>query len=147
MRLSSRIAVVTVAGFAAVGLASGGAWAYFTGTGTGTGTAHVGVVPPPAAATAAPVAPGATTVHVSWTAPASVPGGPALQGYFIERLAGSVPSPACGSSSEALLGASATSCADPAVAPGSYEYRVTAVYGTFTAAGTVAPVTVDGATA
>jgi hypothetical protein len=92
--------------------------------------------------TAAQTSPGIGTVHVHWAGP-TAPTGLPLSGYYVERLLGPTPSPACGSSPHALLAASLSDCNDPNIATGSYDYRVTAVYRTLTAASAPGTVTVD----
>ncbi|MCA1843835.1 MAG: fibronectin type III domain-containing protein [Actinobacteria bacterium] len=140
MRTFTKIAFVAGAGLASVGMAPG-AWAYFTATGTATTSAKVAAVAPPTGVTATETTPG--TVHVQWTRPAA-PGGLPLTGFFVERLVGPAALPACGSSPATPLAATTSTCDDPGIAPGPYDYRVTAVFRTFTAPSALAPVTVTG---
>lgn len=130
MTRTSRL--LTFVFFAFGGLLVGGlAWAFFTGSGAGTASGSVSTltVPTNVAATASP---GSTTVGVSWTA-ATAPGGASLNGYFVQRFVGTTPSAACASSSSTLLGSGATSCNDTGVASGTYTYKVTAVFHSWTA--------------
>lgn len=131
MKLLKTLAIVAGSGVAAVGLTASGASAFFTASATASATVHVGGLDAPTAVTAAQD-PGAGTVDVQWTGPAK-PGGLAIDGYYVERLDGSTASPACGSSATGLLASGASGCHDSGIAPGSYTYRVTAVFRTFTA--------------
>jgi hypothetical protein len=140
MRLLKQFAIVTASGLASLAMASG-AWAYFTAAGTAEGAARVGTVNPPTAVTALQAAPAVGTVHVQWTAP-TAPGGFPLSGYYVERL-GTTPIPACASSPASLLATGASDCDDTGVTPGTYTYRVTAVYRSLSATSAPAPVTVD----
>ena len=140
MRLFTKIAFVAGAGLASAGMASG-AWAYFTATGTTTTTAAVATVTPPTGVTATEILPGTGTVQVQWTRPAA-PAGLSLTGFYVERLSGTTATPACASSPTTPLAAALSGCIDLAVPTGSYDYRVTAVYRTWTATSTPAPVTV-----
>ena len=141
MRLSKQFAIVVASGLASLGMASG-AWAYLTAAGTAEGAVRVGTVNPPTAVVATHTPPAVGTVHVQWTAP-TAPGGFPLSGYYVERLLGSTPIPACGSSPANLLATGTSDCDDTGVIPGAYTYRVTAVYRSLTATSTPAPVTVD----
>lgn len=81
------------------------------------------------------------SVAVSWTASA----GPVHpEGYYVTRTTGSTSSAACGTSASSLT--TATSCTDSSVPAGSYTYKVTAVYkswsATSSASGTVVVSTV-----
>src|SRR5581483_6279143 len=66
-----------------------------------------------------------------------------LTGYYVERISGSTPSTACGSSPTHLAG-TATSC-DDTVAVGTYSYTVTAYWRSWTSTSTAAAVTIDKA--
>jgi hypothetical protein len=138
MNRLAKLAVVGTTGLAILGVAPG-AWAYFTATGTAETAVRVDTVNPPTNVTAEQTDPGVGTVRVSWHVPTarSLP----LTGYYVERLVNSTASPACGSSPAALL-TQGPPCDDTGVPAGSYSYRVTAVYRSFTAASTLAPVTV-----
>ena len=59
------------------------------------------------------------------------PAGGTLNGYYVERFAGSTPSAACATSPSSLT--SATACNDTGVADGTYTYKVTAVFRSWTA--------------
>jgi len=139
MKLFRKVAIVAGSGLATIGFASG-AWAFFTAGGTAQATTQVGTVAPPTGVTATQTAPDTGTVNVQWVRP-TAPGGLPLSGYYVERLVGPTASPACGSSPGALLASAVSDCNDTDVATGSYAYRVTAVYRTWTAAS--APATVD----
>ena len=123
---------LTLAMFACGGvLAVGLAWAYWTGSGTGTASGDVTSITAPGSVTAA-ATPGSPTVPVSWAATTG-PGGGAIDGYYVSRMLGSTPSPACGTSSASLLGPGTTSCNDTSVPSGTYTYTVTAVFHSWTA--------------
>ena len=72
-------------------------------------------------------------MSVSW-AGVTGPSGGAVDGYYVIRLAGATPTPACGSSAAALLPAAPTSCTDTGnpsgvgVPAGVYTYQVVAVW-------------------
>ncbi|HEY4408941.1 MAG TPA: fibronectin type III domain-containing protein [Acidimicrobiia bacterium] len=131
MKLLKTFAIVAGSGLAVVGLGAQGAVAYFTAGGTATGAVRVGLLAPPTAVSATE-SPGTGAVRVQWTGPAD-PGGLPIDGYFVERLSGSASAPACASSAADLLDAAVSECMDQAVPAGSYTYRVTAVFRTFTA--------------
>ena len=131
MKLLKTLAIVAGSGLATVGLTASGASAFFTATATASGTVHVGQLNAPTAVIAAQN-PGVGTVHIQWTDPAQ-PGGQAIDGYYVERLDGLTASPACGSSAASLLASGASACDDAGVSAGSYRYRATAVFRTFTA--------------
>ncbi len=128
MRTSARtfVLVATVLGLA---LAAPAAWAFWTAGGGGTASAATGTLAAPGTPNAA-AATGSSTVHVTW-AGVSAPGGGTVNGYYVERFAGAVASPACASSPSALL--STATCNDVAVPDGTYTYRVTAVFRTWSA--------------
>ena len=104
------------------------AWARWSGAGTGTGTGTAGTMAAPTGLTL--TKPVATTVRVGWTA-STAPGGGAVDGYYVTRLAGSTPAAACATSATKLT--AATTCDDTGLAGGTYTYTVTAVYRTWTA--------------
>ncbi len=127
--------LLTFAVLALGGLSVGGlAWAFWTAGGNGSASGAVDTLDPPTTVTASSV-PGSSTVPVSWVAP-SAPGGGVLSGYYVQRLSGSSPSAACGSSPTALLSPAATSCEDTRVSMGTYTYTVTAVFQSWTATST-----------
>ena len=72
-------------------------------------------------------------MSASW-AGVTGPSGGAVDGYYVIRLAGATPTPACGSSAAALLPAAPTSCTDTGnpsgvgVPAGVYTYQVVAVW-------------------
>jgi trimeric autotransporter adhesin len=119
------VVVVGVVGLAAL------AWAYWTAGGTGSATVTVGGLAAPSSVTAT-ATPGSATVPIAWTA-SSAPGGNNLDGYYVQRYAGSTASAACGSSPGALLNANATGCNDTSVGSGNYTYTATAVFRSWTA--------------
>ena len=112
-------------------LVAGIAWAYFTGSGAGSASGSVSTLTMPTSVTAT-ATPGSGTVPVGWGA-SSGPGGATIGGYYVQRFVGTTPSAACGTSSIALLPAAATGCNDTGVASGTYTYKVTAVFHSWTA--------------
>jgi len=127
---SRRTAVAAVAAGAAVIATAAGAWAAWTAPGTGSATAAVATLNPPTAVTASQPNPAIASVHVSWTNPAQI-AGITVTGYFVQRLAGATASAACASSAGSPL-APTTHC-DDATTTGTYTYKVTAVYRSWTA--------------
>jgi len=109
--------------------------AYWAVGGFGSASASTLVLDPPTAVTATFPNQASRTVHVTWTGHAA-PGGGNPTGYYVQRLAGATPSPACGSSPTSPLSGAAGTCDDPGVASGTYTYVVTAVFRTWTAAST-----------
>src|SRR3954449_8711168 len=106
------------------------AWGYWT-DGTGTASATVGSLTAPTNVVGT-ATPGSSTVAVTWTG-MTAPNGGAVTGYYVERLSGAGPSAGCVSSPSALLPAAPTSCSDVGVPDGTYTYRVTAVFASWTA--------------
>jgi hypothetical protein len=135
MRRTSDLLAITI--FGVVSLCAAPAWGAFSAPGAGTSAVPVATLGAPESVRAVAV-PGVTTVHVEW-GPASTPAG-AVDGYVIERIAGATATAACATSATALT--AATSCDDANVAAGTYTYRVRAVFRSWTAATTSAPVTV-----
>jgi hypothetical protein len=124
---SGRRRAVFAVGLALVA-ASVSAWAYWATSGSGTATATVATLAAPSEVTASAAGSGAS---VSWSG-VTAPGGGAIDGYYVQRFSGSTPAPACDSSPTNLLPSGAASCADTASA-GTYTYRVTAVWRSWTA--------------
>ncbi|MCZ4498821.1 MAG: Endoglucanase-like protein [Marmoricola sp.] len=114
----------------------GSAAAFYTSSGTGTGNGTVGTLNPPSDVAA--VQAGAD-VEVSWSAPS---GALSPTGYLVERapVDGGSAVPACGTAPTAP--STAIACTDDSVDPGTYTYRVTALFRTWTAVAASAPVTV-----
>ena len=140
-RTSFRWLMVLV-GFAFVGLGATAALALWTTVGTGTGTGSVGTLAPPTGVSAAATY---STVNVSWTAPTPPAG--VLAGYLVSRTSGATTVNACGTNpaTQTYVAAGATTCADTAVPDGTYTYRVTAVWRSWTSASAPsAAVTVAG---
>jgi hypothetical protein len=128
MKRTSKLLVPLVAIVGALSLATAG-WAYWTTTGTGSGSAAVGTLTVPGTP-AGTVDSG--TVSLSWSA-STVSGGSTVE-YHIERRPdpGSTWTDVCGSS--ALAPITGTSCSN-APGAGTYIFRVTAVYLSWTQVG------------
>jgi len=136
MRHTTKVIVLVAAVIGAFGLAATG-WAFWTASGSGSASASVGTLTAPGKP-AGTVASG--SVSLNWSA-STVSGGGVVK-YHVERTAnsGTSWSDACGSSAVAPI--SATSCSD-APAAGTYQYRVTAVYQSWTAMSALSdPITV-----
>ena len=128
-----RRVVLAVLGAAVVLPLGTAALAFWTAGGDGAAAAATGSLSAPTNVVAdAPEDSG--TVAVSWDA-ATLGTGQAAQGYFVTRIhdTDGVTSPACGTS--AASPTAALSCDDLSVADGTYHYRVTAVFGSWTAQG------------
>jgi trimeric autotransporter adhesin len=104
--------------------------AYWSLDGSGAGGAGVGSLAAPSGVGVSST-PGTTTALVSWTG-ATAPDGGSVDGYYVQRSAGGVTSPACASSPAAPLGPGAVSCTDLNVPDGTYTYTVTAVFRSWT---------------
>lgn len=122
-----------------------GASAFFTAPGTANGGAAVGTLPPATGVGATVVGPTVREVDVTWSA-SGAPGGEPVDGFYVERVSGSVVSAACGTSAGSPLPAGTLSCRDSAVPSGDHTYRVTRLFRTWTAVSAAsAPVTVPTA--
>jgi hypothetical protein len=130
-----RLLKVWVLALATLGAAVA-AWAYWTTAGTGSASASVGTLNAPTNATVPSTATG--TVHVSWTRSTLGDGTTPASGYYVTRISNSDSSTsnACGTSPSSLTSSSAASCDDSGVPEGTYHYKVTAVYRSWTATST-----------
>ncbi|MGX5714794.1 hypothetical protein [Arthrobacter sp. MAHUQ-56] len=108
-------------------LGAGPAAAYWAAYGKGSATAAVATLLPPTNLVV--TAGSGSTVAVSWTGSA---GAVVPAGYYVTRTSGSTTTAACGSSASSLV--TGTSCSDASVPDGTFQYRVTAVYRSWTAA-------------
>jgi hypothetical protein len=104
---------------------------YWSISGSGSASASVGGLAVPTNVTVSSIT-GTGVVSVGWTG-VTAPAGGAVTGYYVERLSGSTAAFACGSSLSSLLPATPTTCSDTGVAAGTYTYRVTAVFRSWTA--------------
>lgn len=103
--------------------------AFWSGAASGTTSESVGALRPPTGVVATAPA-GASTVRVAWTRP-TAPTGRAMDGFYVQRLDGTTPSPACATSPTSLT--TGATCDDPGLAEGTYTYTVTAVFRSWTA--------------
>ncbi len=126
-----RLRVALLAAAAAGLLAAAGALAYFVSSATATAPVSVGSIEPPTNVTTQQSGP---DVAVSWTA-ATLSSGAAVQGYAVTRSDGAT---VCGSPTLVTL----DTCTDTSVPPGSYTYKVDAVYNSFDAPASSASVAV-----
>ncbi|HEY2703546.1 MAG TPA: hypothetical protein VGL20_07645, partial [Candidatus Dormibacteraeota bacterium] len=106
------------------------AFAYWTAHGTGSASATSGMLALPSNVTATATSTRGT-VSLSWTG-AIGPDGNAVTRYRVQRLAGTTPSDACGTTATSPLTSPPTTCSDTGVADGTYTYTVTAVYHSWT---------------
>jgi hypothetical protein len=118
---------IMLGGLVLCGVAAG----YFSARGTGTASAIVGSLNPPASVTAQQVA---GDVTVDWQAPAGTLG-VSVQGYRVTR---SDAATVCG----AVTPVTDLTCTDTDPPAGTYTYTVTAVYNSFTASASSAPIAV-----
>lgn len=128
-----RRALLLALGIAAAVCLGTAAWAFFSSAGIGNAVAGTGNLNAPTAVTAsAPL--NSSTVTVNWTAGQLSSGQPAT-GYYVLRIRTSdnATFPACGTS--IISPAAGLTCADTGVTDGTYRYTVTALFGSWTAAG------------
>ena len=109
---------------AALGVVAFAAWSVL---GHGTPTVGASMLGTPGSVNASQPTAGVGTVHVTWNG-VTGPNGGAVSGYYVQRFSGATPAVACGSSAGSLLPATPTACDDTGVAAGTYTYKVTAVY-------------------
>jgi Bacterial Ig-like domain len=135
MKHIKKLLVLAAAAVGGVGLATTG-WAFWSASGTGSASGAVSSLTAPSAVSASQPTPGVGTVHVAWTPPIA-PDGTTVSSFSVQRFSGSTPSSACGGV------ITATGCDDTGVAAGSYTYKVTALFRSWTAQSAAsAPVTV-----
>jgi hypothetical protein len=133
----------------AIAIASGSALAYFSAAGGGTAAAAVTTLGTPTISAATAATGG--TVALTWKAVTAPDGSPVT--YYVTRNGGE----AAGTCPGAEEPETRTTCTDSGLAPGKYEYKVTAVWSTwsktsavFSATVTVGPVakfTITGSSA
>jgi hypothetical protein len=133
--LHPRQAIVLIASIvtSTIAISAAPAFAFFHAGASATASATLAALAAPENVRADVVA-GATTAHVTWTAGTPIPG-TVPDGYRVARIASGSSSSACGTSSAKLLGSSANTCDDTGVADGTYTYQVTAVFRSWTRAG------------
>src|SRR5438270_507215 len=131
-----RVLTVVVLGLGIAGSA-GAAWAYFTGQATGTAGASTGSLSSPPGASATSSAPNVT---VKWNAAFISGSSTFAQSYEVDRYNGSGTDlgPACGggsiaSSTGSPNGGGRFQCTDSPSSGGSYKYKITAIYNSWTA--------------
>jgi hypothetical protein len=135
MKHIKKLLVLAAAAVGGVGLATTG-WAFWSASGTGSASGAVSSLTAPSAVSASQPTPGVGTVHVAWTPPIA-PDGTTVSSFSVQRFSGATPSSACGGV------ITATGCDDTGVAAGSYTYKVTALFRSWTAQSAAsAPVTV-----
>ena len=126
---SARLLLVTATLLLAGPVFAGPASAFWSGAATGATSESVGTLRPPTGVVATTSA-GTSTVRIAWTRP-TAPTGRAMDGFYVQRLDGTTPSPACATSPTSLT--TGATCDDPGLAEGSYTYTVTAVFRSWTA--------------
>src|SRR4051794_22892077 len=124
-RLCRSVLLTVVLGITAV-VAGGSALAFFSSAGSGNASAAVTTLTAPEIASATPAVGG--TVTLSWGAITPPGGGPPT--YYVTRDGG----PPAGNCPTAGAPAAVLTCADAGLSPGEHSYRVTALWGTWSAA-------------
>ena len=115
--------LLVLAAFSVVGAS---AWAYWTTHGIGSASASTGTLYAPGAPVASVTGPG--TVHLTWNT-STLSNNTAAQGYYVTRS--DAPATKICETSGPPTGVK--SCDDTSVGQGTYTYKVTAVYGSWTA--------------
>ena len=107
------------------------ALAYWPSAGVATASVTTASLTAPTSVVASS-APGVGSVSVAWTGSTGVP---APTGYYVVRTLTSngTSAPACGTSTTYLTAASVVTCTDSSVPPGTYTYKVSAVFRSWTA--------------
>jgi hypothetical protein len=105
-------------------------WAYWTTTGSGTGSSSVATLAAPTGVTVPATSNG--SVAISWTASSTASPNVTPTGYYVQRFGGT-PSPAAACSTAPTALTAALTCNDTGVADGTYTYRVTAVFRSWSA--------------
>ena len=120
--------LVAVATTLSTAVFAGAGWTYWATNGSGSATASVGNLAAPTGVTVPATSSG--TVAVSWTASSAVSPNVTPQGYYVERSSnGTTWTAACGSSPTVFK----TSPCNDTASDGTYTYRVTAVFKSWTA--------------
>ena len=129
--------VVPIAAVLALSIATVGAFAFFTATGSGSGTATTGALLAPSNPSASN---SGSTVTVSWGAALLNGGGGPAQSYTVERYdgGGNDLGAACNGAtvprgSGTPDGSGSFSCTDAVPVGGTYQYKITALYNSWTA--------------
>ncbi len=124
MKLLRRRILIPATAITVILAGAGISWAFWTTSGTGSASATTATLNPPTNVVATATL-GSGTVPVTWNA-ARLSTGQFAQSYHVTRVSGSDSFPACDTTS--------TSCSDTSVPDGTYQYVVTAIYHTWTAA-------------
>jgi hypothetical protein len=130
MRARAVLKLLVPAAFLALAAFAAAAMGYFAGGGSGSASAAVSSLPAPTITGAAPAAGG--SVALTWQAVATP--GEGTVTYYVTRN-GAGPAGNCPAQASP---ASVTSCTDAGLAPGTYEYTVTALWRTWRATSAVA---------
>jgi hypothetical protein len=127
IRTGGRLIVLLLGALSLAIALSGIAYAYWSARGTGTATVSTGTLNPPTNVTGSSAV--ASAASISWTAPTGTPG---ATGYDVVRTntGNGTTANVCGTPAVPVT---TTSCTDTAVAAGTYTYRVTAIYRSWTA--------------
>jgi trimeric autotransporter adhesin len=129
-----RVPIHWLSALAIVAISSGVSWAYFTSVGSGTTAGSVTSLSAPAITGATP---GPGSVALTWGA--VTPPGSGAVSYYLTRDGGA----SGGNCPSSASPSSVTSCTDSGLAPGTYSYRVTVVWRTWTATSSSTNVTVN----
>lgn len=111
------------------------AWAFWTGIGSGTASASTATLSAPTGLSAKA---NNANVAVGWSG-VTAPDGGGVDGFYVQRLAGAAATAACDSSPGSLLAAGTLSCSDRSVPAGTYTYKVTAVFRSWSATSDASP--------
>src|SRR5690349_14898636 len=129
-RRAGRLVAAIACAVAATATTATPAFAYFRTGSIATARASVAQLTAPENVRAVAV-PGATSVSVTWRA-GLLPEGIVLDGYRVTRVEnGTTTKNACTSSPSIMLSPTTVACDDQDVADGTYTYRVTAVFRTW----------------
>src|SRR4051795_2502713 len=129
-----RVSIRWISALAIAAISSGVSWAYFTSVGSGISAGSVTSLSAPAITGATP---GPGTVALSWSA--VTPPGSGAVSYYVTRDGGT-PGGNCPTSASP---SSVTSCTDSGLSPGTYSYKVTVIWRTWTATCSATNVTVN----
>ena len=132
MRHSTKLLVIIATAASTIAFAGAG-WAYWSASGSGAASAAARTLAAPTGVNVPSNSSG--NVLVSWTASATVSPNVAPTGYYVQRTQqpSGPTTAACSTSPTSLTNAAAVSCTDTGVTDGTYTYKVTAAFRSWTA--------------